>query len=116
MGRGNNRSATLNQRDYLLSNRRWRIYISVFPPKAKDEATMHIDQYSGEILADYLYDNYEPLGKLMSWGITVHKGLEYGLANQFIGLFVCLGIMRLIIEGLILWWERKPEGHFVHQN
>jgi len=86
--------------------------ISVFPQKAKEDAPMNIDQYSGEILADYRYDNYEPLGKLMAWGITVHKGLEYGLANQLIGLFVCLGIIGLIIGGVTLWWKRKPEGHF----
>ncbi|MFD1336994.1 PepSY-associated TM helix domain-containing protein [Oceanobacillus iheyensis] len=77
--------------------------ISVFPPKARDEATMHIDQYTGAILADYRYDNYQPLGKLMAWGITVHKGLEYGLINQIIGLIVCLGIIGLVIGGTVLW-------------
>lgn len=86
--------------------------ISVFPPKAKDEATLHIDQYSGEVLSDYRYANYKSLGKIMAWGITVHKGLEYGLINQLAGLFICLGIILLIITGVILWWRRKPDGHF----
>lgn len=64
--------------------------LSVFPPKAKDEGTVHIDQYTGAVLADYRYDNYKTIGKLMAWGITVHKGLEYGLANQLIALIVCI--------------------------
>ncbi|WP_208588883.1 PepSY-associated TM helix domain-containing protein [Gracilibacillus suaedae] len=85
--------------------------LSVFPPKAQDEATMHIDQYTGAILADYRYDHYQPLGKLMAWGITVHKGLEYGLANQIGGLIVCIGIITIVFSGIIMWWKRKPDKH-----
>jgi uncharacterized iron-regulated membrane protein len=85
--------------------------ISVFPPKAKDEATVHIDQYTGAVLADYRYDNYKTMGKWMAWGITVHKGLEYGLPNQIIGLLVCIGIVGVIVSGFILWWKRKQNGH-----
>ncbi|SFL56803.1 Uncharacterized iron-regulated membrane protein [Gracilibacillus orientalis] len=85
--------------------------VSVFPPKAQDEATMHIDQYTGAILADYRYDHYQPLGKLMAWGITVHKGLEYGLANQIGGLIVCIGIITIVISGIVMWWKRKPDKH-----
>ncbi|WP_134699497.1 PepSY domain-containing protein [Ammoniphilus sp. YIM 78166] len=84
--------------------------ISAFPPKARDEVTLHIDQYTGAILADYRYDNYETIGKLMAWGITVHKGLEYGLINQIGGLIVCIGIVGLVISGFVLWWKRKPTG------
>ncbi|RXT07882.1 PepSY domain-containing protein [Ammoniphilus sp. CFH 90114] len=85
--------------------------ISVFPPRARDEATLHIDQYTGAILADYRYDHYQQIGKLMAWGITVHKGLEYGLPNQILGLIVCIGIVGLVVSGFILWWKRKPIGH-----
>ncbi len=37
--------------------------LSAFPPKAQDEATIHIDQYSGAVLADYRYDHYGLIGK-----------------------------------------------------
>ncbi|MGF7036140.1 putative iron-regulated membrane protein [Paenibacillus mucilaginosus] len=86
--------------------------LSAFPPKARDEATIHIDQYTGAILADYRYINYKPIGKLMAWGITVHKGLEYGLPNQIISLLICLGIVGVVVSGFLLWWKRKPSGHF----
>lgn len=84
--------------------------LSVFPPKARDEATVHIDQYSGAVLADYRYENYEPIGKLMAWGITLHKGLEFGLLNQIIGLVVCIGIAVIVFTGFLMWWKRKPNG------
>lgn len=84
--------------------------LSVFPPKARDEATVHIDQYSGAVLADYRYENYEPIGKLMAWGITLHKGLEFGLLNQIIGFVVCIGIAGIVFTGFLMWWKRKPNG------
>jgi uncharacterized iron-regulated membrane protein len=85
--------------------------LSAFPPKAKDEATVHIDQYTGAVLADYRYEHYKPIGKLMAWGITVHKGLEYGLPNQLAALLVCIGIAGAVVSGFVLWWKRKPDGH-----
>lgn len=85
--------------------------LSVFPDKAEDEATIHIDQYTGAILADYRYEHYEPIGKLMAWGITVHKGREYGLVNQLALLFLSLGVIGVAASGVILWWKRKPKDH-----
>jgi uncharacterized iron-regulated membrane protein len=85
--------------------------LSAFPPKARDEATIHIDQYTGAVLADYRYNNYEPIGKLMAWGITVHKGLEYGLMNQMLLLLLCIGVIGVVISGVVLWWKRKPSDH-----
>lgn len=97
--------------EVIFPKKREGVYtISVFPPKARDEATLHIDQYTGAILADYRYDNYQPIGKWMAWGITVHKGLEYGLPNQIAGLLVCMGIVGMVVSGIVLWWKRKPSG------
>ncbi|MGA4921043.1 PepSY-associated TM helix domain-containing protein [Bacillus subtilis] len=84
--------------------------LSVFPPKAQDEATMHIDQYTGAVLADYRYDNYGTMGKIIALGITMHKGTQFGLINQLLGLMICIGIVAVGISGFILWWKRKPAG------
>ncbi|WP_353626225.1 hypothetical protein [Bacillus sp. JCM 19041] len=48
----------------------------------------------------------------MATGITIHKGLEFGIANQFFGLLICIGLIGIIISGFILWRRRKPQGHF----
>lgn len=82
--------------------------LSAFPPKAQDEATIHIDQYSGAVLADYRYDNYGVMGKIIAWGITLHKGTQFGLINQLISLVICLGIIFVVVSGFYLWWKRKP--------
>lgn len=84
--------------------------LSAFPPKAQDEATIHIDQYSGAVLADYRYDHYGLIGKIVAWGITLHKGTQFGLINQIISLLICLGIMLVACSGFYLWWKRKPKN------
>ncbi|MFJ7362816.1 PepSY-associated TM helix domain-containing protein [Peribacillus frigoritolerans] len=84
--------------------------LSAFPPKAQDEATIHIDQYSGAVLADYRYDHYGLIGKIVAWGITLHKGTQFGLINQMISLLICLGIMLVAFSGFYLWWKRKPKN------
>lgn len=85
--------------------------LSVFPPQAQDEATIHIDQYTGSVVADYRYDNYGPLGKVMALAITIHKGLEFGLLNQLFGVLICIGLIGMVITGVYMWWKRKPEGY-----
>lgn len=83
--------------------------LSVFPPKAQDEATMHIDQYTGAVLADYRYANYGFIGKIVAWGITLHKGSQFGLLNQLISLFICVSVVFVALSGIWLWWKRKPQ-------
>ncbi|MBO0998467.1 PepSY domain-containing protein [Bacillus sp. SD075] len=83
--------------------------LSAFPPQAQDEATIHIDQYSGAVLADYRYDHYGLIGKIVAWGITLHKGTQFGVINQMISLLICLGIMLVAFSGFSLWWKRKPK-------
>lgn len=83
--------------------------LSAFPPKAQDEATVHIDQYSGAVIADYQYENYGWIGKVVAWGITLHKGTQFGIINQVISLLICLGIIFVAVTGFYLWWKRKPK-------
>lgn len=84
--------------------------LSAFPPKAQDEATIHIDQYTGAVLADYRFDDYGLVGKVIALGITLHKGTQFGLINQLAGLLVCIGITAVVVSGFILWRKRKPSG------
>ncbi|MFW0780604.1 PepSY-associated TM helix domain-containing protein [Rossellomorea marisflavi] len=83
--------------------------LSAFPARAQDELTIHIDQYSGAILADYRYDHYGPVGKAVALGITLHKGTQFGIFNQILSLLICLGIILVVVSGFYLWLKRKPK-------
>ncbi|SMO57225.1 PepSY-associated TM helix domain-containing protein [Melghirimyces algeriensis] len=84
--------------------------ISVFPDKSTDEATLHLDQYSGKVLDDYRFDDYGPMAKLIATGITLHKGTHFGFLNQLGGLIVCIGIVVIAFTGVVMWWKRKPSN------
>jgi uncharacterized iron-regulated membrane protein len=37
-------------------------------------------------------------------------GQEFGLANQFFMLAVCLAIILLAVSAGVMWWKRRPAG------
>ncbi|WP_286166194.1 PepSY-associated TM helix domain-containing protein [Peribacillus frigoritolerans] len=84
--------------------------ISVSNPNPSDDATLHLDQYSGTILSDVRFSDYGILAKAISLGISLHEGTLFGLANQIIGLIVCLGLIGLVVSSFIMWRKRKPKG------
>ncbi|WP_108671631.1 PepSY-associated TM helix domain-containing protein [Peribacillus acanthi] len=84
--------------------------VSVFPTLPKDQATLHIDQYSGEVLADLRFDDYGPMAKVIEVGIALHEGRYFGPFNQFLGLLTCLGLVLIVWSGFIMWWKRRPKG------
>ncbi len=83
---------------------------SVYPSDLARQRVVHLDQYSGKPLLDMSYADYGPLGKTLEWGINVHMGQEFGLANQLILLAACLGIVLLSVAGGVMWWKRRPAG------
>jgi uncharacterized iron-regulated membrane protein len=82
--------------------------VSGFPNNPAQEATMHIDRYSGEVLADVRWQQYGLVPKAVELGIAVHMGKYFGLANQFLMLFACLVVILLCVSGAVLWWKRRP--------
>lgn len=76
----------------------------------KNLATLHLDQYSGAILSDVRFADFGSGAKLIEAGIALHEGRLFGLANQLIGLFVCLGFIGVIISSFVMWKKRKPAG------
>ncbi|USK34562.1 PepSY domain-containing protein [Bacillus sp. F19] len=84
--------------------------ISSSNPNPSDDATLHIDQYSGTVLTDVRFSDYGIMAKVISLGISLHEGTLFGLANQIIGLIVCLGLIGLAVSSFIMWRKRKHEG------
>lgn len=83
--------------------------ISTSHTKPWDNATLHVDQYSGSLLSDVRFEDFGMMGKTITVGIALHEGRLFGLANQIIGLIVCIGLIGLIVSSLIMWRIRKPE-------
>ncbi|WP_299861345.1 PepSY domain-containing protein [uncultured Roseobacter sp.] len=73
------------------------------------DRTVHIDQYTGNILADVRYEDYSLAGKAMAVGIALHMG-TLGLWSVLANTVVCLSVLFLCVSSVVLWWKRRPAG------
>nr|WP_253937311.1 PepSY domain-containing protein [Halobacillus sp. A1] len=80
--------------------------------KPGENATLHIDQYSGELLSDVRFNEYGLMAQGITLGIALHEGRLFGLTNQVLGALTCLGILLLVFSSFAMWRKRKPEGTF----
>jgi uncharacterized iron-regulated membrane protein len=83
--------------------------VSAFPGDPTQEVTMHIDQYSGKVLADVRWKDYGLVPKAVEMGTAIHMGKYFGLANQLLMLMAALIVMLLSITGVVMWWQRRPQ-------
>jgi uncharacterized iron-regulated membrane protein len=84
--------------------------VSAFPNDPTQEITPHIDQYTGEVLADVRWNDYGLVPKTVELGVVVHMGKYFGLANQLLMLFAALVTILLSATGDVMWWLRRPKG------
>jgi uncharacterized iron-regulated membrane protein len=78
-------------------------------PDPAADRTIHIDQYTGNVLADVRYADYSAYAKAMAWGIAFHEG-DLGVWNIALNTLFCLSVIFLSLSGLVMWWKRRPAG------
>ncbi len=76
---------------------------------ATTDRTVHIDQYSGNVLADIAFADYSIYGMAMAAGIGFHMG-TLGIWNIALNTMFCLSVMFLCVSGTVMWWKRRPLG------
>lgn len=83
---------------------------SVYPDDITYERVIHLDQYTGEVLYDAGLADLGTLGRWAEWGISVHMGQEWGLANQLALLAACAAMVLMCVSAAVMWWKRRPSG------
>jgi uncharacterized iron-regulated membrane protein len=73
---------------------------------------LHLDRYSGVVLADVRFAQFGLLAKFFSFGIIAHEGQLFGLANQLLGFAACLGFLLIVGSGVAMWWTSRPASYF----
>ncbi len=84
--------------------------VALFADDPRHDATLHLDQYSGALLADVRWRDYGLVARTVESGVKLHEGKMFGLANQLLMALVCLLILFGAVSGLLLWWQRRPAG------
>ncbi|MCU1749121.1 PepSY-associated TM helix domain-containing protein [Pseudomonas sp. 6D_7.1_Bac1] len=84
--------------------------IAVFADDPRNDATLHVDQYSGEVLADVRWQQYGNVARATEMGVMLHEGKLFGPLNQIVVLLICLMILLSAVSGVVIWWKRRPQG------
>ena len=77
--------------------------------EATTDRTVHVDRYSGEVLADVRFADYSVYGQAMAVGIGFHMG-TLGIWNIALNTLFCLAVIFLCVSGTLMWWQRRPRG------
>lgn len=78
-------------------------------PDPTSDRTVHVDRYTGRVLADIGFADYSVPGKAMAVGIALHEG-DMGVVNVAANTVFCLGVIFLAVSGVVMWWKRRPAG------
>ena len=84
--------------------------VAVFADDPHNDATLHVDQYTGNVLADVRWAHYNNVARATESAVMLHEGKMFGVINQIIVLLVCLMILLSAVSGLVIWYKRRPQG------
>lgn len=70
--------------------------------------TIAIDGATQKVTDELWFSDWPLAAKLSAWGIQLHMGLLFGLANQIALAALALALVSVVIRGYIMWWRRRP--------
>ena len=71
---------------------------------------LKIDGASGRLVSRTDFAERHWIDRVIGYGVAVHEGALFGLANQFLGTVTALLLILLSVSGAIMWWRRRPVG------
>ncbi|GAA2460305.1 PepSY domain-containing protein [Streptomyces glaucus] len=71
-----------------------------------------VDPATGEVTDVLRFADYPLLAKLTRWGIDLHTGVLFGLANQIALMLLALALIALVGWGYRMWWQRGRGSSF----
>jgi uncharacterized iron-regulated membrane protein len=75
-------------------------------PTAVDVAA--VDPASLRVTDVVRFSDYPFMAKLARWGVDIHMGTLFGLANQIVLALLAFGLAAMIVLGYRMWWQRRP--------
>ncbi|WP_320774591.1 PepSY domain-containing protein [Streptomyces sp. CRN 30] len=71
-----------------------------------------VDPATGEVTDVLRFADHPVLAKLTRWGIDLHTGNLFGLANQLALMALALALIWIVVLGYRMWWQRGRGGAF----
>ena len=79
-------------------------------PIARLRADAQVDGATGHLVGRVAFADRHWIDRIIGYGIAVHEGALFGIANQILGTVTALFLIVLAVSGAILWWRRRPVG------
>ena len=76
-----------------------------FPTEADSLA---IDGTTMQVVDRVDFADFPLAAKLASWGVNIHMGVMFGLANQIVLFLVAIALAAMVVLGYAMWWRRRP--------
>ena len=73
------------------------------------DRTTYLDQYSGRILGEVTWQDYNLFAKTLAVGISLHQG-DISIINKLLNALFCLAFILVSVTGGVMWWMRRPSG------
>lgn len=67
-----------------------------------------VDPADGKVMDELRFADYPVLAQLTRFGIDLHMGQTFGLANQLALAALAVALMFLVFWGYRMWWLRLP--------
>ncbi|MFB6518321.1 PepSY-associated TM helix domain-containing protein [Streptomyces sp. NPDC056401] len=67
-----------------------------------------VDPADGRVMDELRFADHPLLAQLTRFGIDLHMGLTFGLANQLALAVLAVLVMFMVVWGYRMWWLRRP--------
>ncbi len=71
---------------------------------------LKIDGATGRLISRTDFDQRHWIDRAIGYGVAVHEGAFFGIANQILGTLTALFLVILAVSGAVMWWRRRPVG------
>ena len=75
-----------------------------------ERTRLTLDGTTGQILDRRDFAQRQWIDRAVGYGIAIHEGAFFGLANQILGTVVTTLLATLAISGTVMWWRRRKPG------
>ncbi|MES1928135.1 PepSY-associated TM helix family protein [Salinisphaera dokdonensis CL-ES53] len=72
-------------------------------------SSVEMDPTTGRVMGRRDFADGHWIDRTVGYGIALHEGAFWGLANQLFNLVVLLGLVVLSVSSVVLWLRRRPQ-------
>nr|WP_296763603.1 PepSY domain-containing protein [Rhodococcus sp. (in: high G+C Gram-positive bacteria)] len=77
-------------------------------PWVLSTSSIAIDGANNSVVDTNSFADWPLAAKLSAWGIALHMGILFGLANQIALAVLAAALVTVIVRGYLMWWQRRP--------